>query len=275
MKTVFVTTLVAFAAVSGSAMASDFSQINGFSLEARLFNDFANTNLTINGVNYPAPVTAAIPNPGSLNFTESFAQGAAGNFANKHVAWLSDNGGATRATTNASQPLSLDFDIFMSAVSGSPRKEAGVQINQPRPSLGFTDEGQILIASDNGEVAVFGAALPFTGFGAGTYTLGTTAHVSFQYVPAGVVDPTLGAYRLVFSDAVTGVHDSGFKVWGVESDGIAGLTNAVLGLKDQNQRNPFVADGVTVIYSGINVTPAPTSAALLGLAGLAMGRRRR
>lgn len=273
MKTVFAT--MAVVAIAGTAMASNFGNINGFSLDARNFNDFPNTNLTINGTSYPTSGTFAIPNTGSLTFQESFAQGAAGNFANRHIAYFSDDNGATRATTNPNQSLGFSFDIFMSAASGTPRKEAGVQINQPRPALGFTDEGQILIASDNGEVAVFGAALPFTGFGAGAYTLGTTAHLDFQYVAPGVQDPTRGAYRLIFTDTVSGVHDSGWKVWGVESDGIVGLTNAVIGLKDQNQRNPFIADSVTVIYSNINIVPAPASAGLLGLAGLAMGRRRR
>lgn len=274
MKTVFAT--MAVVAIAGTAMASNFGNINGFSLDARVFNDFPTSTLTINGVNYPAPTTAAIANTGTLTFNEQFPQGAAGNFANKSIAWLSDDNGATRATTNPNYGFSLDFNVFMSAVSGTPRKEAGVQINQPRPALGYTDEGQILIASDNGEVAVFGATMPFTGFGAGAYTLGTTAHVSFQYVAPGVQDPTLGAYRLIFTDTVSGVHDSGWKIWGsAEPDGIKGLTNAVLGFKDQNQRNPFVADGVTVVYSDIQVVPAPAAASLLGLAGLAMGRRRR
>jgi hypothetical protein len=267
---------VALVVAAGAAQGQDISTVNGYHVNARVFNDFAGSNLLINGVNYPAPATGAIVGQsGPVLFEETFPQGIPGNFANKHVAWLSNDAGASRFQTNVNQTWSMVFTVNMSAVSGSPRKEAGVEIHQPRPGLGYTDEGQILIASDNGEVAVFGATMPFTGFGAGAYTLGTTALVQFDYFAPGAADPTKGAYRLRFLDAVTGLHDSGLKVWGAEPDGIVGMTNAYVGFKDQNQRNPFAADGVRVEYNGIQIVPAPGAMALLGLGGLMAARRRR
>jgi len=261
-------------AAAGSAFAQDISTVNSFQMEARKFNDFGSSTLTINGVNRPIQETYGLP-LGTLDIDEQFPQGVAGNFANKHVGWLSNDGGATRFQTNVHQSWTMNFSVFMSANSATPRKEAGIEIHTPRPGLGYTDEGQVLIASDNGEVAVFGATMPFTGFGTGCYTLGTTAQVTFEFFAPGVVDPSKGAYRLRFLDAVTGLHDSGLKLWGVEPDGIAGFDNAYIGLKDQNQRNPFVADGAHVVYDGISIVPAPGAVAMLGLAGLAAARRRR
>ncbi len=284
--------LFALTALAGIAQAQDISQVNGYHTWGRLFNDFSNSSLEINGVNTPSPVLPATTpvlgsiagQAGPVHFHENFAVGEPGNNANKHVAWLSTDGGASRAQTNVFQSWSIDFDVTMNAGSGNlPRKEAGIEVWQNRPGLGFNDEGQVLIATNDwgdpgsgrGEVAVFGGAMPFTGFGA-VYSLGTTAHVSFQYFAPGVAfGTTRGSYRLIFTDAVTGVHDSGIKEWNVETDGIQGLTGAHIGLKDQNQRNPFIADSADVLYSGITIVPAPAAFGLLGFAGLAASRRRR
>jgi hypothetical protein len=278
MRTPVAASLIVLSAAAGFALAGDMSAVNGYQVQARIFNDFAGSDLNINGVPYPAPAFGAIGGQaGPVIFDEVFPQGIPGNFANKHVAWLSADGGATRIQTSVGQTWSIQFTVNMTAPAsnGNPRKEAGIEIHQPRPGLGYTDEGQVLIASDNGEVAVFGATMPFTGFGAGAYTLGTTAFVLFEYFAPGVYDPAKGAYRLQFLDAVTGLHDSGLKLWGNEPDGIVGLTNAYVGLKDQNQRSPFVTDAVRVEYNGIRIIPSPGTLAMLGLGGLLTARRRR
>lgn len=260
--------------VGGAAQAS-LVNANGYATEARIFNDQPGTSLTINGVSRPTAGFAPVAGlAGPLHFVEQFTALTPGGNTNKHVGWFSDDGGATRTTSQASQSFQLRFDVTMNAPAGQPRKEAGIEVHQPRPNNipPFTDEGQVLIASD-GEVAVFGAAMPFTGLGF-VYTLGTTAHVSFTYYAPGDLGSTQAAYRLIFDDAVTGVHDSGFKYWGMETDGINGFTDAFIGLKAQNSRNPFINDTSDILYNGVSI-PAPGVAGLLGLGGLvAMGRRR-
>jgi hypothetical protein len=265
--------------VAGAANAQ-FAGVNGYRSDARIFNDFSTSSLTINGTNRPIQDSQALP-AGPVIFQETIAPLTPGNFANKHVAWLSSDGGTTRATSSVGESWNLTFTVNLAATNNLPRKEAGIEIHQPRPGLGFTDEGQVLIASNDfgnpgsglGEVAVFGATLPFTGFGP-VYTPGTTATVSFSYAAPGTVDPTKGAYRLIFTDVGTGTHDSGWKVWGNEPDGIVGLTGAYVGLKAQNTRDPFTGEVITTAYNNVMI-PAPGALALLGLGGLAAARRRR
>lgn len=268
--------MVAVAGLAATAAASDISQVNGYTVHTRVFNDFASTTLLVNGApeaNPGVPATYGVAGAGSMRFEEQFSAFAQGSFANKHLAYLSTDGGASELGLSAGQSWSIDLDISITAPGPGPRKEAGIRVENPRPGLGYTDEGLILVASD-GEVAVFGGVMPFTGLGS-VYTLGTTAHLRFEFFAPGAVDAR-GAYRLTFTDAVTGVHDSGLKIWGSEPDGTAGFNEGTrLALVAQNQRNPLIADSSDINYSNISIVPAPGALAVLGLAGLAAGRRRR
>lgn len=264
-KSVMGVALVALMASAGGAMAIDMSTVNSFKWQ-QLWNDFPTST---------AHVTNAFPN---LGCREEFAAGTVGGFANKYVGWLSNDGGATTLTNNYHQSWTMRFNVRIDTAFGvsAPRREAGIEVHNPRnPSYGgWIDEGQVLIASD-GEVAVFGGAMPFTGLG-NVYTLGTTASVVFEYFAPGHVDPVKGAYRLSFQDAVTGIHSSGLKLWGNEGDALYGFNyGAKLGLKFQNQRNPMIDDFSDIQYSNFSIVPAPAALSLLGLAGLVAGRRRR
>ncbi|HYF15031.1 MAG TPA: hypothetical protein VD971_08185 [Phycisphaerales bacterium] len=277
MRSMLLSVSVLACAAGVASAVGDISTVNGYRVEARIFNDQPTTNLTINGTSYPAPGAGMIAGAaGPIVFDEQFTALTPGGNTNKHVAWLSTDGGASRFGMNPGQSWDLQFNVRIDAPAGSPRKEAGIEIHNPRLANNppFTDEGQVLIASD-GEVAVFGAAMPFTGLGF-IYTLGTTAHVRMQFFAAGVHHPSLGAYQLDFTDAVNGLHSSGIKIWGNEADGTIGFnTDTAIGFKAQNSRNPFINDTSVITYNNISVVPAPTAAALFGVAGLAAFRRRR
>lgn len=271
---------VAFAAfvvvgVAASAFADDISAANGLFVRARVFNDFPTSTLTIDGVSRPVPEDFARPGMGTFHVNEQFPAGTQGNFANKHLGYLSTDGGASALSLHVGQSWEMSFDIKLSAPGGAPRKEAGVRIENPRPSLGYTDEGLLLIASD-GEVAVFGGVMPFTGFGS-AYTLGETASVTFRYFAPGVQDPTLGAYQVLFNDPIKGLKDSGIKIWGAtEPDGTKGFNDGTkVAFVAQNQRNPIIDDSGDFVYSNISIIPAPGSLALVGMGGLMAARRRR
>jgi hypothetical protein len=116
--------------------------------------------------------------------------------------------------------------------------------------------------------------MPFSGLGP-IYTLNTTARLKFEFFAPGEIDAK-GAYRVTFTDAVTGVHSTGIKIWGTESDGTAGFNYGTkVALVAQNQRNPLIADSSDINYSDIQIIPAPGAMALLGAAGLLAARRRR
>jgi len=277
MKAQLLVGLAAFASLAGVAVAGDdINTANGLAVTTRLWNDFGTSILNVDGTpRLQTTENYAKAGYGSWNVNEKFDAGTVGNYANKHIAYLSNNGGTSAMGLHSSQSWKIDLDIKISAPNGAPRKEGAIQIDNPRPGLGYTDEGRILVASD-GEVAVFGGVMPFTGFG-NVYTRNTTAHISFEFYAPGTVDAVLGAYRLIFTDAVTGVHDSGIKLWGAsEPDGTKGFNEDTrLALVVQNQRNPFISDESDFMFSNITLVPAPGSLALMGFMGLAASRRRR
>ncbi len=282
MKTGFA--ILALATLAGTALAStNVNNINAFQVDNRNFNDFNNSTLNWGAAGAatnlaPLPTDdGTLPIAGGVQWRDEFAAFSAGNgsFANKHLAWLSSDGGASRHQGNLNQSWTMAFNVNITVAAPGVRREAGIQVLNPRPSLGFTDEGQMLIASD-GEVAIFGGVMPFTGFG-NVYTAGTTASVLWEYFAPGTADPILGAYRLRFTDAVTGLHDSGLKLWGAgEPDGLFGFNfGTEMALKAQNQRIPIIDDFSDIAYSNFSIVPAPSAVALLGMAGLITGRRRR
>jgi hypothetical protein len=268
--------LMAVGGLAASAVAQDISQVNGYYTQTRVFNDFAGTSLLVNGNPEATPGVAntfATAGSGSMRFQEQFSAFEQGNFANKHLAYLSTDGGASALGLSHVQSWSIEMNISISAPGTGPRKEAGIRFENPRPSLGFVDEGLVLVASD-GEVAVFGASMPFSGLGP-IYTLNTTARLKFEFFAPGEIDAK-GAYRVTFTDAVTGVHSTGIKIWGTESDGTAGFNYGTkVALVAQNQRNPLIADSSDINYSDIQIIPAPGAMALMGAAGLLAARRRR
>jgi hypothetical protein len=222
-------------------------------------------------VGIPSDLTVTNNFPSVVQFDErNFAQ--TGGFANKHQAMFSKDG-VHRYYLHNNESFQLDFDVNMDTLraDGQPRKEGGVVFYNPRP--GFTDEGRVHITTD-GEIAVFGAAMPFTGFGNTAYAKGTDAHMSFRYYAPGEIDP-LAAYRLI-ATTVNGVFDSGIKLWGIETDGTNGFNDGTyFGFVAQHQRLPVTGEFATTTYGNVKIVPAPGAAALLGLAGLVAGRRRR
>jgi uncharacterized protein (TIGR03382 family) len=272
-------------AAAGSALAQDISTVNGYNVQLREFNDFATSNLMWGPAGAPVnpgPVPGHFPLPGfggGVEFQEQFPQGTPGNFANKHQALFSNDGGVTPFGLNQIQSFTINSDVRITSPAGSPRKEGGLKFYNDRGG-GFIDEGEILVAGDNGEVAGFGANLSFFTFGAGTYTPGSTAHMQFQYFAPGT-NSFFASYRVIFTDPVTGVHDTG--VLDFDHNGALDPTNPAngfnngskLGWLDQNQRSPVINDFADVVYGNASIIPAPGAAALIGLAGLLAGRRRR
>ncbi len=270
--------LAAVATFAGSAMAIDINSVNSVHVVNRVFNDFPTSNLT-NVANFPAEVS----------WHEEFPAGTVGNFANKHLAYLSNDGGASAYQHYPGQGFTLGFDARIAAPGVAPRKEGVLQIENPRPGLGFTDEGHVLIGSE-GEIAIFGGVMPFfscrvpgsAGIGAvgvdgsDWYSPGESARITFRYYAPGEVDAVLGGYELTYQ-GVNGFRSSGVKLWGnAEPDGTVGFNfGTKIAFQIQNQRNPVINDVSDAQYTNITLVPAPGALALIGLGGLAAARRRR
>lgn len=255
--------------LAASVFAGDISQVNGVFMQNRVFNDFPSSTLV---------PTAAYP--ASVGWHEEFPAGTTGNFANKHLAYLSTDNGASAFGLDGNQGWTLSTSIRMNAPNAAPRKEGALQIENPRYNNNppFVDEGHVLVATD-GEVAIFGGAMPFytSNFTGGPwYTLGATSRLTFQYFAPGVMDPVKGAIQVSMNDPILGFHQSPVLVWGNEADGTVGFnTGTKIAFQAQNQRNPFINDFSDIFYGDTSIVPAPGALALMGLAGLAASRRRR
>src|SRR5262249_31083542 len=124
--------MMALTALTGLAVSAtaDISQVNGYLVNTRVFNDFAGTTLLVNGAPEPTPgvpASFASAGAGSMRFQEQFQQFQQGNFANKHLAYLSTDGGASALGLSHSQGWTIDLDISITAPGGAPRKEAGIR----------------------------------------------------------------------------------------------------------------------------------------------------
>lgn len=262
------TALVGFAGLA----AAQINTINSYKVETRNFNDLPTSTLN---------VTNSYSN---VRFEESFPFPTAGGFANRHFAHFSNDGGVSKYQFNGTDSFEISFNVRLNAgytdtdpTGGyAARKEAGLYVfnNAFDNAPPYIDEGRFGLFNE-GEVATFGGLMPFTGFGL-KYTQNTVAKMTLRYWDDSF---TGGAARLqvIFEDAVNGVFDSGVKDFdpGFASSGFrAGTTFAFLA---QNSRNPLVNDFADTEYNNLSITliPAPGAAALLGLAGLAVGRRRR
>ncbi len=267
-------------AVAGTAStAVALPAFNGLFGEARVFNDFATSNLTVNGTAYPTPGTFSAPLPSGaqqLVIRDQFPFPTAGNFANKHRAALSADGGASAYGFQRSDGFDLSVDFRIDTPFPNVRKEGSIEIRNPRFSIdpNFIDEGRILVASD-GEVAVFGGAMPFIGFGS-VYTAGTTANIRFIYAAPGHNGPgSLAAIRLIFTPQAGVPIDSGWRTWGPEVDGDGFNDGTTVHFVGQAQRFAVSSDEAIFTWGNLNVIPSPATLALVGLGGLVAVRRRR
>jgi len=291
MKIVSLVPAFVIAALAGSALA-DVSSINGFRVQARNFNDLPGSVLTVNGT--PAPVQANIAVAGlgaGLHYSEQFALGEPGGFANRHLGNFSADGGVSDYSFLNNESFRLDTTINITAGSNNPSaKEGGLTVfnqrtiiegNPASPNFGlpvtFTDEGYLLVKTNGGvngggEIALFGGALPFFSFNniGVDYTPGTTATLAFTYFAPGTIG-VAAAYEAFFNGISTGVQF--FDNADISGNGLGNGTS--LGLRAQNSRFPIIADFANTDYGRVGFIPTPGAAGLLALAGLGALRRRR
>ncbi len=311
MRTASFVSVVALASLASSAFAS-VTDINGMSLTTRNFNDFPASVGTYQHDSDPAVAFPAGANghisidtlAGEHHINELLQPG--GNFANRHLAFFSADGGATTYGFDATQGFTAHARITVQTTAmawaiSTRSIEAGFWAHVPRrdDTTGnpYTDEGGIF-ATTNGTTFLGGAGLPFFLAGEGGFNNPNvppffTGAVQQDGSVLGWMDQTLiftpsdglgsdATIQMIVTDGVSGVtKDSGALVWGNSVDQFgdnSGWWNpgTQFGFRVQNAPQSEDVDTTSnVTISDIKITPAPSAATLIGMVGLAGLRRRR
>jgi len=266
-------------ALTGSAMAADFSSVNSLVSDLRVFNDFGNSTL----------VTSTVGTSASLDEGPFGLPTRDNPFANKHRFFLS-NDGASRIGLTQSQGWEMSVDYRVSTdFAGGNRKEGSIEFrvplvnnDDPANPVNYFDEGRVLVWSTGGaagEIAAFGGTMPFQGFGS-PYANGDTVRLRLIYVPGDGVPVTGPQATIQIGYALNGGAEilGPANVWGdTRSDGFTNGTEVAFVAQNSPLGGGTVGFNQIVNHDWNNLTivPAPGAAVLLGLAGLAGIRRRR
>ncbi len=252
------TAIIAIAAASAASVAS-VADVNGLVENPRIFNDFANSDLTFSSMYSPSG--------SSLMLRES--NYGAGNFANRHASWLGD-GAANKVGFTYGDGFDVQMNMTINAADSVGNVEAGFQMDL----FGF---GLFGVLSTTGEVAAFGSVLPFHSFGAGVYNIGSDIQLRMIHRPgAGDFSGTNSTMEYFYNNLTTGTGwvSSGEIAFTTLEGGIPSSFDAFVGAGAQISQ-PDAKDGnVSIDFNNI-IIPAPGAAAILGLGGLAATRRRR
>lgn len=241
----------AFGIIAVLAAAGATAQpYNGLQVNARVFNDYPTSTLNISNM-YPA----------SLSIEES--NFGAGGFANRHMAWASEDGGSTASDFDYTD--GFDFSVTMNLdASPTAGREAGIMTDL----FGFGFFG----ALGNGEIAAFGSFLPFHSFG-NVYTNGTDVQLRMIYRP-GAGENMLPASTIEYIyDNGGGPISSGQIAFNNNEGGIPTNFTALVGVGIQSAGAAGGSSNVLFTDFKFEV-PAPGTAAL-ALGGMILGARRR
>lgn len=237
----------AMALLFGTTAVAHAAFVDGVKINERVFNDFPNSTLVTTN-NYPTLV----------QFDES--DYGAGNFANRHDALLSDDGGATAKVFSIDDPFVVKAEVTLDVGATAPRKEAGIRINSP-----VTGDALFLVNSDAGEIVAFGGGAPFHLFGSNGngngYTPGDSILMQMTYQPSGGGAngvPGTVVYRI---DRGSGWESSGPLSWANLEGGPVNFNVGFYGQASPDQSDPN--DSMTASFENIMAMEVPEPASLI------------
>jgi len=235
------------------------AQINGLVNVPRVFNDIPGSTLVMANSNSV--------NPGTASISDTFVGSATG--VNRHDVLLSSDNGATPHVFDIGDKFTFKTELNLTALSNTPRKEAGIRINSP-----VTGDVLLIVNSDAGEIVAFGGGAPFFSFGnnggGNGYTPGSNILLGFNYMGNMGMGPGTIEY---FIDRTPGIPG------GEDSSGALAFSNLEEGAIDFNvamyaQGGPGqnTADNFNAVFNNIMFTrvPEPASFALVTIGMLGM-----
>lgn len=254
----FLTCTGALGVVAGAALAGNGANVDSVRVNERIFNDRPDSALTITN-NFPA----------SVQIDESgFGPGG---FANRHSAYLSNDGGASNLDFNYEDAWDVSVRVTHLA-STNVTVEAG--IHSDLFGLGFF--GQL----PNGEIASFGSVLPFHTFGVHPFAQSIMLRIIHSPGTGDGVNPLpMGGTASTIEyqyDIGGGWISSGPIAWGTTEGGLPTNFNFFLGFGAQHNAATETGAFASTLFDNITVgIPAPGAAGLICVAGLVGLRRRR
>jgi hypothetical protein len=245
--------VVALALVASVALAAT-PVPNGAVIALKIWNDSPQSTATPTN-NYPALV----------NISEVKLNGCG--FANLDNWTLSADGGATPASFDNNAMFRLACDV---TASGTGDGEAYIRVS---PWWSHDGDGEFMLNSRTGEIAIFGGRLPFYSFTNAfslTYVKGETVRLEVIYLPNGLssASPATITYN-IFKNSVkyssgplafdegNPAEDPPHGLWGMLNDAQVG--GAMKAYADcGNDLAAFNVSWANIVFVGGGTTPATT-----------------
>jgi len=234
------------AATSGAHAA--FTIDGAVSLPRSVHNAFPDSNLTItNNVATTGDLIIDENTYGTPDLGAPF-------FANRSDAQLSSDGGATAHAILNQDNFSVSFDIKLDSVNPLNRKETGIVFSNTT-----TGDGQLIVVSDNGEIASFGGLVPFTcnlcgglgDYGGAAYSLGDTVSVQAIYRHGVGSTATTDLVKPASIEFIINGISSGLRYVGNLENGFVDGTTINLYLQSQPVAANLATEDNTATYSNV------------------------
>ena len=245
------------------ANAQGADMINGYNVNARVYNDMPGSTLVITPPALPS-------NPATFNVRDQFV----GAGVNRHDFLASGDFGTTAHVFGIDDSFIFSTRLTLTDGFNSPRKEAGIRINSP-----ITGDALFIINSDAGEIVAFGGGAPFYIFGKNAtgngYTPGTSILMGIKEVGGG--DGSGGTANTLeyFIDRGAGIETSGPLAWSNIELGPLNYTAGVY-VQGGNAGNGDFING-SFVNTTFTTVPEPGTFAMIGMGlfGLWAIRRKR
>jgi hypothetical protein len=250
--------------VAASGAYAQPNQVNGYTINPRVYNDNPGSTLTITPA---APINV---NPATITIRDEWT--APLSFANRHDVLASIDGGATTYVHGIDDSFVFTTRLILTDGFNSPRKEAGIRFNSP-----ITGDMLFLVNSDAGEIVTFGGPFHLFGNNAGGngYTPGSSILLGVKEIGGGDGIGGIPDTIEFFMDRGAGIVTTGPLPWTTLEGGPLNFTVGVYALGQTSVGGDFInAKFTDTTYTAI---PEPGTFALVGMGflGLLAIRRKR